>query len=190
MLVSRRSTGSGDSTPVSGALAHFKIVSFERNKTVKSCCDLLERKRCQNNLGRLQIFWTERTEKMENRNPMEFCRDDVAVTSTYWETVIRKSYSQPEKELMLAVLKDALMSYKKRRHSGSSLFKEAEAWLFDREKDRLFAFETVCSVLGLSAGRIRSELLTWKLNVVSDLGRERDRSRSDGWPTTEEVNFG
>jgi hypothetical protein len=127
---------------------------------------------------------------MENRDPIEFCGDDVAVTSTYWETVIQKSYSQPEKELMLAVLKDALITYKKRLHSGSALFKEIEAWLFDRERDRLFAFETVCSVLGLSAGRIRSELLTWKLNVVSDLGHERDRSKSDGGPTMEEVNFG
>ena len=63
---------------------------------------------------------------MENRNPIEFCGDDVAVTSTYWETVIRKSYSQPEKELMLAVLKDAIMNYKKRMHLGNALFQEAE----------------------------------------------------------------
>lgn len=46
---------------------------------------------------------------MESRAPIRDCLDDVAVTSTYWETVIRKSYSQPEKELMLAVLKDAII---------------------------------------------------------------------------------
>ena len=85
---------------------------------------------------------------MENRNPIEFCGDDVAVTSTYWETVIRKSYSQPEKELMLAVLKDAMINYKKQFCPGNALFKEAETWLFDRERDWLFSFETVCAVLG------------------------------------------
>ena len=111
---------------------------------------------------------------MENRDAVEFCGDDVAVTSTYWGTVIRKSYSQPEKELMLAVLKDALMTYKKRLHSGSALFKEAAAWLFDRERDRFFSFETVCSVLALSPEKIRQNLLAWKLNALSaviDRGR-------------------
>jgi hypothetical protein len=106
---------------------------------------------------------------MENRAPVRVFADDMTVTSKYWETVIRKNYSQPEKELMLAVLKDALMTYKKRvPHSGNVLFKEAETWFFDRERDRLFSFETICAVLGLSAGKIRNELLAWKLNSLSD----------------------
>jgi hypothetical protein len=46
---------------------------------------------------------------MENKAPARVFADDMAVTFKYWETVIRKSYSQPEKELMLAVLKDAIM---------------------------------------------------------------------------------
>jgi hypothetical protein len=96
--------------------------------------------------------------------------DDRAVTAKYWETVIRKNYSQPEKELMLAVLKDALMIYKKHMHSGSVLFHEAEVWFFDRKKDRLFSFETVCAVLGLSPEKIRQNLLGWKLNALSNLG--------------------
>ena len=146
------------------ALAHFKIVSFERNKAVKSCCDLLERKRFQKILANLRNFWTERTGKMENRTPTRDCVDDIAVTSIYWETVIKTSYSQPEKELMLAVLKDAIMIYKKQIHSGNALFKEAETWLFDRERDWLFSFGSVCAVLGLSSEKIRQNLLAWKLN--------------------------
>jgi hypothetical protein len=108
---------------------------------------------------------------MENRAPVRVFADDMTVTSKYWETVMRKNYSQPEEELMLAVLKDALMTYKKRvTHSGNALFKEAETWFFDRERDRLFSFETICFVLGLSAGKIRGELVAWKLNSVSDAG--------------------
>ena len=100
---------------------------------------------------------------MENKPPFGVLADDMASACKYWETVIRKNYLQPERELMLAVLKDALIIYKKRLHLGNALFREAEAWFFDREEDRLFAFETVCAVLGLSAEKIRGELLTWKL---------------------------
>jgi hypothetical protein len=99
--------------------------------------------------------------------PPRIFADYTTVSSKYWETVMRKNYSQPEKELMLAVLKDALMTYK--RHmldSGDALFKEAETWFFDRERDRLFSFEAICAVLGLSSGRIRNDLLAWKLNSL------------------------
>jgi hypothetical protein len=127
---------------------------------------------------------------MENRNSIEFCGDDVAVTSTYWETVIRKSYSQPEKELMLAVLKDAMIIYKKQFCSGNALFKEAETWLFDRERDRLFSFETVCAVLGLSPGKIRRDLIAWKLNATSNLSGEGRQSRCDHGLNVGKLNFG
>jgi hypothetical protein len=110
---------------------------------------------------------------MEDRAPKRVIADDMAITFKYWETVIRQNYSQPEKELMLAVLKDALMTYKKCMCTGNALFKEAEIWLFDREGDRLFSFETVCAVLGLSAEKIRQNLLAWKLNTLSDLSGER-----------------
>jgi hypothetical protein len=107
---------------------------------------------------------------MENRAPIGGFADDMAVTSRYWETVMRKNYSQPEQELMLAVLKDALMTYKKRVYSGNARFKEAESWFFETERERLFSFETVCAVLGLSSEKIRQNLLGWKLNALSNLG--------------------
>jgi hypothetical protein len=127
---------------------------------------------------------------MENRASMGVFLDDMAITFEYWETVIRKNYSQPEKDLMLAVLKDAIMNYKKRMHLGNALFKEAEAWLFEREHDRLFCFETVCAVLGLSPGKIRSELIAWKLNVMFNLSGERRQSRCDQGLNVGKVNLG
>ena len=110
---------------------------------------------------------------MEDKAPRKVFADDMSITFKYWETVIRQSYSQPEKELMLAVLKDALLTYKKCIYSGNALFKEAENWLFDRERDRLYAFETVCAVLKLSAEKIRRNLLAWKLNALSDISGAR-----------------
>ena len=126
---------------------------------------------------------------MESRVPIRVFADDIAVTSQYWETVTRKRYSQPEKDLMLAVFKDALMNYKKRMHLGNALFKEAEAWLFEKEHDRLFSFETVCAVLELSPRRIRSELIAWKLNAMSNLS-ERRQSRCDPELNVPKANFG
>jgi hypothetical protein len=78
---------------------------------------------------------------MEDKSPIRTFADDSAVTFNYWETVIKKNYSQPEKEFMLAVLKDAIMNYKKRMHLGNALFREAETWLFERERDRLFSLK-------------------------------------------------
>ena len=109
---------------------------------------------------------------METKAAVKVFGDDSAVTFNYWETVIRKGYSQPEKELMLAVLKDAVMIYRKQIYSRNALFKEAENWLFDRERNWLFAFETVCAVLGLSPEKIRQNLLAWKLNALSSLIHE------------------
>jgi hypothetical protein len=82
------------------------------------------------------------------------------------------------------------MNYKKRMHLGSALFKEAETWLFERERDWLFSFETVCAVLGLSPGKIRSELIAWKLNAMSNLSGERRQSRFDHGLNVGKVNFG
>ena len=96
---------------------------------------------------------------------------DLTITSQYWETLIRKTHFQPEKELMLAVLKDAVMTYRKCTYSETMRFKEAEAWLFERDHDRLFSFESVCVVLGLSAENIRKGLLAWRLNAMADFTR-------------------
>lgn len=127
---------------------------------------------------------------MENRDRIIVADDTVVTAFNYWGTVIRRNYSQPEKELMLAVLKDAIMNYKKRMHLGNALFKEAETWLFERERDRLFSFETLCAVLGLSAGKIRAELIAWKLNAMSNLSGERRQRRDDSGGITGKVNFG
>ena len=75
---------------------------------------------------------------MENRFPIRVFADDMAVTSTYWETVMRKNYSQPEKELMLAVLKDALMTYKKRVHSGNARLKRPRLGSLTRKRIAFF----------------------------------------------------
>jgi hypothetical protein len=62
---------------------------------------------------------------------------------------------------MLAVLKVAIRDFTKRYHARDARFHEARDWLFNRENDGIFAFESVCEVLRLSPGKIREGLLQW-----------------------------
>jgi len=147
----------------------FNIVSCARNIAVKKPGHLREPQEFSRN-GFVVYLLRERMATMEDKAfAPSFSAADLAITSKYWETVIRKNYFQPEKELMLAVLKDAVLTYKKCVYSGNTRFKEAEAWIFERDRNRLFSFESVCAMLGLSAGNIRKGLLAWRLNVLSDL---------------------
>ena len=89
--------------------------------------------------------------KFDAKLPLE----DV-ITSQYWDTVTRKGYSQPEKELMLAVLKDAIVTYRKNLSCETPLLRDTERWFFKRDDNGLFSFEMVCAMLGLSSERIRA----------------------------------
>ena len=75
---------------------------------------------------------------------------------------------EAEKRLLIAVLKDAVLEYKRHRYRPNTRFREAESWLFDADSDRLFAFKTVCDILGLSADRIRTALRTTGSQHPSD----------------------
>lgn len=82
--------------------------------------------------------------------------DETAIDGS--QSVSHWRQSEPEKYLLLAVLKDAILIYKRRFASADVIFKETEQWIFDADSDRLFAFETVCAMLNLSAERIRKDL--------------------------------
>lgn len=99
---------------------------------------------------------------MEFESTIQRMDIDDGPNASYWDTVKRNGHGHPEQDLMLAVLKDALLSYRKHlRNQKKSLGKERE-WFFGVESDRLFSFESVCTVLGLNSQRIRKRLLDWE----------------------------
>jgi hypothetical protein len=100
---------------------------------------------------------------MNRKKTVRWLTEDLRVIGKYWETVTRKGYTEREKELMLAVLKDALLTYRRNLSSRNALFREVDDWLFEKGSGRLFSFEMVCEVLGLSPNRIRAGLLDWKV---------------------------
>jgi hypothetical protein len=101
----------------------------------------------------------ERTSTMETNALNSFLEEKLVADNGYAASNWRQC--EAERKLLVAVLKDAILSYKKNVSLGGARFKEAERWIFGKDTDRLFAFETVCSTLGLSAQRIRAELVTF-----------------------------
>lgn len=76
----------------------------------------------------------------------------------------------PEHRLMLAVLEDAMVTFRrgvlspvpKRRR----LVREVEEWMHDACDDGPFAFETICSTLGIDPDYLRAGLLQMKRRAM------------------------
>ncbi|HMF50635.1 MAG TPA: hypothetical protein VK603_18425 [Candidatus Saccharimonadales bacterium] len=95
---------------------------------------------------------------MDDHYQLEVFSPDETLDSGAGYAVARWRQCEPERNLLAAVLKDALLTYKKHFASRDARFKETERWIFGEDTDRLFAFKTLCAMLGLSAERIRKEL--------------------------------
>lgn len=101
---------------------------------------------------------------------------DILVPGQYLANTKSKTYREPEKKLMLAVLEDALWCFqnglltrdnkKKRGLSG-----EAEEWIMEEGGDRLFSFNEICELLGLNPRYLRKRLVGWKEEALRRCGR-------------------
>jgi hypothetical protein len=90
---------------------------------------------------------------------------DPVSTAEYLEKCKIKPQWLPEKNLMLAVLDDAILCYQKYRSASKRrerrLFCEAKEWIFKERDDRIFSFESVSACLGIDPGWIRKGLNQW-----------------------------
>ena len=91
---------------------------------------------------------------------------DTVLSEQYFENLRRKTYFEPEKRLMLAVLEDAIRCYQDNLHARTSkrkrLFDETEEWIMAASDDYVFSFRHVCEGLGLSPEYLRQGMLRWK----------------------------
>ncbi len=100
----------------------------------------------------------------------------------YLEAVCRKADLEPEQELMLAVLEEAVSCFQKyfaaRDEIGTRLFCEVEEWiLLPGKSGWFFSFDNICETLDLNPGYIREGLLHWRYHRLSE--RDRVRLRVD-----------
>jgi hypothetical protein len=88
---------------------------------------------------------------------------DAFSCSEFFETLKRRTYLEPEKILMLAVLQDAITCLEKHGAFGSRgnkrLYYETRDWLVSDDNDWLFSFNNVCETVGLNAGYLRRRLV-------------------------------
>ena len=116
-----------------------------------------------------QPFWTKAVNSP--RMPMEekalaIFQPDVLIESQYQSTQTRQLPMDPERVLMLAVLRDAVSCFQD--HVGArnkpklSLHREAEDWILNRDRSHLFSFENLCESLGYDPDYMRAGLCRWK----------------------------
>ena len=76
-----------------------------------------------------------------------------------------------EKQLMLAILEDAVYCYLRfvpgASESEYRLFRDAEYWIFDAEEEWIFSFENICQLLEINATYLRSGLRARKRGVLN-----------------------
>ena len=88
---------------------------------------------------------------------------DTLAPQQYQQTMRRKPCREPEQELMLAVLKEAIyciQTYVSARDKvRMRQYLEAKNWIMEENSDWPFAFANICEVFGLSPQYIRAGLL-------------------------------
>jgi len=106
------------------------------------------------------------TEDVDKEGASLFLPDTVS-PAQYLEAVCRKADLEPEQELMLAVLEEAVTCFQKyfaaRDKIGTRLFCEAEEWiLLPGKSGWFFSFDNICETLDLDPGYIRGGLQRWR----------------------------
>jgi hypothetical protein len=91
---------------------------------------------------------------------------DALVADQYLESFRRGASFEPEKELMLAVLEDAVKTLQDHRTASGGpkkrLFEETEEWFFSDDAGWVFSFVSVCSALGLDPDYLRKGISRWR----------------------------
>jgi len=90
---------------------------------------------------------------------------------------LRPHQVQPERQLMVAVLEDAVWCFRKYRSATQPwqkrLFRETCEWLAAEPNDNLFSFSSICEVLGIDPVSVRCTLWTRPLRGETHAPRRR-----------------
>jgi hypothetical protein len=95
---------------------------------------------------------------------MLFEPDELAAYE-YRRTGERRTFLEPEKRLIFAVLEDAIMYFQRFINTTSrkerQLHQDAAAWIFKPDDHRTFSFEFICDICGLNPEFLRMGLRKW-----------------------------
>lgn len=116
-------------------------------------------------------------EKVSRGDPIEsLFQPDTIAPAEYFDGR-RKTAADPEKELVLALIEDAVFCFKKywgsTREKEQRLCADAEAWFFDDEREWPLSFLNVCDLLELDPAYLRGGLRRWKEEKVRGVSPAR-----------------
>jgi hypothetical protein len=110
---------------------------------------------------------------------------DSLLSAHYFGTLRRKTNSEPEKRLMLAILEDAIHCFQDnlfaRNVRSRRLFEEAEQWIVEADGDWVFSFENICEALEFNPAYVRQGLLRWMANKLPSTLRGSRQGKERRW---------
>jgi hypothetical protein len=123
-----------------------------------------------------------RTKKAEGGGVGLF-EPDILLPNQYFAAFRRGRAVEGERRLMLAVLEDAVDSYRKyalaRDPREQACFFEAREWFLSGDRSWLFAFENICDVLEMNADYLRSGLDKWRRALAAAATRRAEMRYDD-----------
>lgn len=114
---------------------------------------------------------------------VEGLEPDLVLPEQFFGALRRASTQSGERRLMAAVLEEGIETF--RRYAltadpvGRELFDDARAWILARHDPSLFSFTTVCGLLEIDEGYLRSGLLRWLEHERARSVRQAEGQRSD-----------
>jgi hypothetical protein len=83
-----------------------------------------------------------------------------------FDRIYRSRPRSPERDLMLAILEEALNDYQRcfraRDNKGRKRFADARAWIMNTNSEWIFSFINCCEVLGIEPDYLRQGVRLWR----------------------------
>jgi hypothetical protein len=124
-----------------------------------------------------------RAKKSEGGSGGGLFEPDILLPNQYFAAFRRGRAVEGERRLMLAVLEDAVDSYRKyalaQDPREQSCFLEAKEWFVSSDRSWLFAFENICDVLEMNAEYLRGGLEKWRRALAAAAARRAELRYDD-----------
>jgi hypothetical protein len=116
----------------------------------------------------------QRKQKQEEKVELGLSFDEMPVVlfeadilaAQDFDRIYRSWPRSPERDLMLAILEEALNDYqrcwKARDEKGRKRFADAQSWILNMDSEWIFSFINCCEVVGIEPDYLRQEVLRWK----------------------------
>lgn len=109
---------------------------------------------------------SDRSSRGQDGDTLRLFQSDDLAEYEYRRTGERRTFLEPEKRLMFAVLEDAILCFQRFMHASAKkekrLYEDAAAWIFEHDDDRTFSFECICDICGMSPEFLRGGLRRWR----------------------------